>query len=254
MSAMEQKVIEVALLAAVLLLIITTYFITTLFRQHRRLSKWQEARVKAEVDRLEQERNRIATDLHDDIGPSLSGIKLQLEQLEINNEDDKQLLDKSLGQIDDVITNFRTISYNLLPGTLVRSGLQKTVEEFIWKVQQPFLDITFTSAAILLSHEQQLGLFRIIEEIIHNTIKHSRATSLDITITADNNAVRLISTDDGIGFEYSEKAFHYQGIGLLSIQSRVAILKGNLNIKTKTGEGTKFVITIPLINEQHCKK
>lgn len=249
MPAIEQKILEVALLAAMLLLVITTYFIATLFRQHRRLSSWQEARVKAEVNRLEQERERIATDLHDDIGPSLSGIRLQLDQLAISSKEDKLLLKKSLGQIDDVITSFRTISYNLLPATLLRSGLQKAVEEFIFKVEHPFLDITFTTPVIQLSHGQQLGVFRIIQEIIHNTIKHSRATVLDIAVSTDTNALRLISTDDGIGFEYSEKVFHYQGIGLLSIQSRVAILKGNLKIETKTGEGTRFIITIPITNE-----
>lgn len=249
MPAIEQKLLVIALLATVLLLIVTTYFIATLYRQHRRLNRWQEARVKAEVDRLEQERERIATDLHDDIGPSLSGIRLQLDQLEINSEEDKLLLAKSLGQIDDVITGFRKIAYNLLPATLLRSGLQKAVEEFIWKVEHPLLEITFKCPSIDLSQEQQLGLFRIIQEIIHNTAKHSRATLLDIVITADNNALRLISTDNGIGFEYSEKAFHYQGIGLLSIQSRIAILKGNIKIQTKTGEGTKFIITIPITNE-----
>lgn len=248
MPAQEVNSITVVLIAAFILGSILVYFLINFIRQQRKLLLWQKARTKAEIDILEQERKRIATDLHDEIGPLLSAVKLQINHLEIKEEEEQVILSKSTQQIDDVIQKFRNISYNLLPNTLVRKGLVAAVEEFIYKIQPLAVDINFKAEAFKLNSEQEINLFRIIQEIVHNTIKHARAITLTIFIHNQNENLVLHTKDDGIGFDYQETNTQNLGLGLLSLQNRVEILNGHLQVQSAKGEGTEIVITIPQIN------
>jgi len=108
--------------SSTILIAIVVYFLYTFVREQRKIMKWQQARIAAEIETLENERKRIATDLHDEIGPVLSAVKLQINHLEPQEEVEKAILDKSSNQIDFIIQKFRDISYNLLPNTLVRKG------------------------------------------------------------------------------------------------------------------------------------
>lgn len=248
MPTQEVNIVTVVFIAASILSCILVYFLVNFIRQQRKLLAWQKARTKAEIDILEQERKRIATDLHDEIGPLLSAVKLQINHLEIKEEEEQIILFKSTQQIDDVIQKFRTISYNLLPNTLIRKGLVAAVEEFIYKIQPLTVDIKFKAEAFTLEPAQEINLFRVIQEIVHNTIKHARAITLTIFIHNKEGNIVLHTKDDGIGFEYEETNTQNLGLGLLSLQNRVEVLNGNLQIKTGKGEGTQIIISIPQTN------
>lgn len=223
------------------------FFIYSIVRQRHRIWQWQRARIAAAITTLENERKRIASDLHDELGPMLSAIKLQINHLEPVNSAEAAILQKSSSQIDDIITRFREISYNLLPNTLVRKGFLMAMHEFIGKLKDIHkLKILFYSPDFSLTPEREVNLYRVVQEIIQNTIKHAKATQLIIRITQKKQSILLQTCDDGIGFNYSAQKQQITGIGLLSLQSRAQLLGGDLLVHTKPGEGVIFEIEIPL--------
>jgi signal transduction histidine kinase len=244
---MQGDLFNVVLIAAVIVTLIIVFFIISITREHKKVLKWQQARIAAEINTLENERKRIADDLHDELGPLLSAIKLQINHLEPADETENAIIEKSSNQIDAIIQRFREISYNLLPNTLVRKGFIKATEEFIMKLKPVHpLHINFESCFFTLLPEREINLYRILQEIIHNTVKHARATSLNISIAKNNKMLLVKTKDDGIGFNYSEKTQIASGLGLLSIHSRVELLGGQLLVNTQPGSGTVFEIEMPL--------
>lgn len=244
MSMLDFKVV---LIAAILVMVIIIFFIRSIFRQQKIVMKWQQARIAAEINTLEGERKRIAGDLHDELGPVLSAIKLQINHLEPVSDTEAVILKKSSDQIDGVIQRFREISYNLLPNTLVRKGFIKATEELISKLQSLHpLKIEFKSDHFSLPSEKEVNLYRIIQEITQNTIKHARATVLRINVSLKEKTLLFQTQDDGIGFNYNDKIHHPVGVGLLSLQSRAELLGGHLVVNTERGSGASFQIEIPL--------
>lgn len=238
---------NIVFIASIIVAIIITFFIVSVVKQQRIVMKWQQARIAAEINTLEAERKRIAGDLHDELGPMLSAIKLQINHLEPVDETETAVLEKSSSQIDAIIQRFRDISYNLLPNTLVRKGFIKATREFISKLKllHP-LTINFEADPFTLSSEREVSLYRIVQEIIQNTLKHARSTVLNINIYKKDKTILLITKDDGIGFNYKEKSDQANGVGLLSLQSRAELLGGQLIVNTQPGAGTSFEIEIPL--------
>jgi two-component system, NarL family, sensor kinase len=238
---------NVVYIATIIVGIIILFFVYSIITQQKKVVAWQQARIAAEINTLEAERKRIAGDLHDEIGPLLSAIKLQINHIEPSDETETIVLEKSSSQIDNIIQRFREISYDLLPNTLVRKGFIKATEEFIGRLKiLQRLQINFTADEFSLPAAQEINLYRIVQEIIQNTIKHSRATFLHIQIIKKEKAIFLQTKDDGIGFNYNEKSLEAKGIGLLSLQSRAQLLGGQLEVITQPGSGTIFQLEIPL--------
>lgn len=238
---------NVVVIAAAIVAVIIAFFVFSVVREHKKVLKWQQARIRAEINTLESERKRIAGDLHDELGPMLSAIKLQINHLEPHDATETAVLQKSSEQIDSVIQRFREISYDLLPNTLVRKGFIRATEEFIGKLRMLHpLQIVFTTCDFSLSPERELNLYRIVQEIIHNTIKHARANTLNIYIRKNGKTILLQTLDDGIGFNFTEKTQIAEGLGLLSLHSRVEILGGKLTLLSQPGSGTSFEIELPL--------
>jgi signal transduction histidine kinase len=243
----NQQLYKIILTGAGILLAVLAYFIIAVIRQQRKVYKWQQARIAAEITILENERRRIAADFHDELGPILSAVRLQVNHLEPADETEKIVLDKSSSQIDEVIKRFREISYNLLPNTLVRKGLVTAIEEYAAKMQNTNgLQISFTGSIDRMDADKEVNIYRIIQEVVHNTIKHARATKLAILFSIDNGQLVLKTKDDGVGFNYNEMEAKGGGLGLLNLQSRVDVLNGNLIVNTQPGKGTEFIIQIPV--------
>jgi signal transduction histidine kinase len=249
MYSAQKEIYSIVIAASIFLSVIIFYMIYTFGKQHRKIAAWQEARIKAEIDTLENERKRIAADLHDDIGPMLSSIKLHVNHIEPVNEEEKIIIEKSGKLMDDVINRFREIAYDLLPNTLIRKGLIRAIIEFIGKINEAYsLKINFTcDENIPLSASSELNLYRIVQEITHNAIKHAQATSLNINLQKQDNEIIFTAADNGKGFSYDEQTLKSAGgLGLLNIQNRVTLLNGKLTIKSANLKGTNYMIVIPL--------
>jgi two-component system, NarL family, sensor kinase len=250
MPTQNKELIITLVISAILLVVILSYFIYTIIKEHRKVSAWQQERIKAEIQTLEGERKRIAGDLHDELGPLLSAIKMQMNHIEPNTDEEKNLMQKNNGQIDMVMKRFREISYDLMPNTLVRRGVIKASEEFVNRLSGlNGMKIKIEhSGDIKLNPDQELNLFRMVQEISHNALKHSKASLLTFNIQKQNKFVHFSSTDNGTGFEYQEKSSTSKGLGLMNLQSRAEILGSSLNVETAPGKGTKYSIQIPIVN------
>jgi signal transduction histidine kinase len=248
MEASENNFFSAILIIAILIGVVLVYFIITIVRYHRRYINLQKERIHAEIIIQENERKRIATDLHDSIGPLLSSVKLQINSIDVANAEDQRVINNAGKHLDEIIGSMREISYNLLPNTLQRKGLTEAMREFISNIKNRHsTNINlYLKNDIALVPEKEIHVFRIIQEIIHNTIKHAQAKNLQLGFGTENGELLILTKDDGKGFDVEKSRKNIEGFGLKSIESRVDILKGYLNIQSGVGDGTSYFIKVPL--------
>ncbi|HEY9178495.1 MAG TPA: sensor histidine kinase [Flavipsychrobacter sp.] len=250
MHTSEEKFYTAVIVAAIALGIIILVFIATMIRHQRRNAWLNKMRIRAEINTLEKERKRIAGDLHDELGPILSAVRIQINHLQHQTEEDQKIIAFANKHIDDAIAKTREISYNLLPSTLVRKGLVKAVHEYISKLSETHeLHITFISPDMELPAEMSINIYRIIQEIIHNTIKHAEAAQLIISLQKNNNKLVLLTADDGKGFDYDKHVENNNGLGLTNLQSRAEVMSARFNFRSVPGYGSQYVIDIPIKEE-----
>ena len=238
---MNDAIYIIAFIGAFLAIIIT-FFIITMLRHHRRYVKLQKERMLNEIAILENERKRMAYDLHDGLGPMLSAIKLNINSIETNTDEDKVIIQKASNHIDDAIKNMRSISYNLLPVTLERKGLFEALREFIeYSSAKSKLPIQlFLKHQVEVPKEKEIHIFRILQEIIHNTIKHAQAKNLYIGFGYEEDRIVIFAKDDGIGFDVAKIKETSGGLGLKSIESRADILNCLVLNESSPGKGTTW--------------
>src|ERR1700722_18553201 len=128
---MENKILYTTVLVSMIIAIIIIYFFVSIIRYHRRYMKLQRERIFAEITIRENERKRIAGDLHDSLGPLLSAVKLNISSGDVLHPEDKEVLEKTGKYLDEIIGSMRRISYDLLPNTLERRGLVEAIREFV---------------------------------------------------------------------------------------------------------------------------
>jgi len=249
MDTQETKVYVAALIAAGVLGVILLYFIFTVVRQHRRAQQFSREKIKAEVLTLERERKRIASDLHDDLGPLLSAIKFKINAVDLGSEEDKDLIEGASLHIDDTLAHIRSISFDLMPSALQRKGIVAAVKEFIPKIEGlTSLKVFFRHSELpVLPDEMAINLYRVILEIINNTVKHSEATQLNLELSYSDKKIILLTADNGKGFDYEDRHDSKDGLGLRNLSSRTEIMNGELLIETKHGHGVKYSLEIPFI-------
>ena len=250
MYAREISIFTAIIIACVLLGVIITYFIIIIIRTQRRNQALYKSKILAEITTLEKERARIATDLHDELGPYLSVTKFRINALEVSTEEDNEHLIKINEHIDLIIHRMREIAADLMPMTLLRKGLTYGIQEFVDNISKPSgLHILFYSAGNEeFSSTMRIHLYRIIQEIVHNTVKHAKATELHIELKLENKMIVLLTRDNGYGFDYKTLIREKQGVGLRSMLNRVEVMGGEMFIESDRKKGTKYTFEIPLIN------
>jgi signal transduction histidine kinase len=245
---MGNDIFHTTVIIGLLIAIIIIFFIISIVRYHRRYIRLQRERIYAEITIQENERRRIANDLHDSLGPVLSSVKLQINSISISDPEDQQIINKAGRHLDEIIASIREISYNLLPNTLQRKGLSEAVREFIGHINSKHvLNIRFYQVKdILIPSEKEIHLFRMIQEIVQNTLKHAKAKDLQIALGEENRNVLILTKDDGIGFDIERARKETTGLGLKSIESRAEILQGVISLESAPGQGTSYFVKIPL--------
>ena len=245
---MGEKILSATIVIGLLLAIAIIFFIISIVRYHRRYIQLQRKRIFAEITIQENERRRIATDLHDSLGPLLSTVKLHINSITVNDAQDQQIINKAGKHLDEIISSIREISYNLLPNTLQRKGLSEAVREFIGHINSKHvLNIRFyPMKEIVIPPEKEIHIFRMIQEIVQNTLKHAKAKDLQIALGEENRNVLILTKDDGVGFDIEKARKETTGLGLRSIESRAEILRGVINMESIPGQGTNYFVKIPL--------
>jgi two-component system, NarL family, sensor kinase len=247
----KRKNILVASSVGGFVLIVLVLFLFYNRQQLKKQNLLQKELTGAVVKGQDEERKRIAKDLHDGLGTLLSTARINVNTLEdkipVGNEN-KKLFDNALQIIDKLNSEVRYIAQNLMPETLNEFGLVAAVEELIDAINRTGkLKITFKHYELSNELEKQLeiNLYRIIQEIVNNTIKHSKATQLSIELVQHEDSIVLLTEDNGIGFNTENKS--QTGMGIKNIQARLNVFNGTLHIDSNPNNGTITTIEIPLL-------
>ncbi|MEL6729543.1 MAG: tetratricopeptide repeat protein [Bacteroidota bacterium] len=215
------------------------------------LQKEHEAQnLRSVITGEEQERKRIARDLHDGIGPLLASIKMLFQAVQNEKPEIKQVehYQKANQLLDQASQEVREISHNMMPGTLEHLGLQDAMRDLCTLFRHSYqIEVDFMTHGEDegLDHPTKVTVYRITQELLRNIAKHAEAEEVIVQLIIEDNMLQLTVEDDGKGFEL-DKESKLKGIGLQSIQSRTVYLKGNLDIHTQVGKGTAIYVEIPL--------
>ena len=208
--------------------------------------------LNAVIETEENERKRFATDLHDSIGPLLSSINLYLSALAKSKLSDRneKIITASREIVNETLVNIKEISNNLSPHVLNDFGLVNAIHSFINQINlSKSINITLDSKNLegRLNQQVEVVIYRVVTELINNTIKHAGASNIQITLSKENNSLNLIYIDDGKGFNPQEISIETSGMGLYNILSRIRSLNGTHNIQStpETG-GMMAVVTVNL--------
>jgi len=204
----------------------------------------------------ENERHRIASELHDSLGQNMLIIKNEVHQLSESSGTVNEFSGK-LNEISDLtlesIREVREIAYNLHPHQLERLGLRKAIESVISKVDKSSeirFETNIDAIDNLFSKEAEINLYRIIQESVNNVVKHSEAKNTLLNVNLIKDELQIIVSDDGKGYKVNgfDNSNTDNGLGIRGIVERVNLLKGNLKINSELGEGTSIRIILPIKN------
>ncbi len=255
----KRKIINYILIGSALLFAILTVLGYRNYRQKQKLQQQRIAELETQQQLTateavlkgeEQERTRLARDLHDGLGGMLSGIKYSLNTMKGNlimTPDNAQAFERSMDMLDSSIQEMRRVAHNMMPEALVKFGLDTALKDFCTDINK--------TGAINLSC-QTLGLdegtidqltsvtiYRIVQELINNTMKHAAAKNAIIQISKNENLISITVEDDGKGFDTSILNAS-KGIGWMSIKNRVEFLKGKLDVQSAKESGTSVHIEL----------
>ena len=226
---------------SIIALLLTTVFFIVLLYQRNKMAKIR--RQKA----LEEERNRISRDLHDNLGTQLSTVRMFVHS--IKNKGSQEIaakVDDSITLLDNSINELRTIMHEMSSSVLIEKGYLLATEEMVNKINELHLiNFTLTSTKmdkrfdVKIEHE----LYRVTQELINNTIKYSNAKNVSIDLILRNNVLVLMYEDDGIGYDVSTVK---RGNGLHNIESRIQSLEGTVDFDSMPNSGARAIIEIPV--------
>jgi signal transduction histidine kinase len=213
-------------------------------------ARQQEEILRNTISAQENERKRIAQDLHDEVGAMLSVVKLNVGRIEKKTEEPvaKELAAETKSYLDEVITQVRRISRSLLPPSLEKLGLYFAFEELAnWVNKSEQLKIVCWKGGeqFRFDNKKELAIFRIVQELLNNAIKHSEATVIYINSRFSPNKNLMISvTDNGKGFYLKEKT--NAGLGLKNLESRSQIMDAKFKMKSTPGKGTTAIVYLSI--------
>ena len=232
------------------------------YRNYSHRKKLQQARIEeletekkltateAVLKGEEQERTRLAKDLHDGLGGMLSGIKYSFQTMKGNlvmTPDNAQAFERSMDMLDSSIKEMRRVAHNMMPEALVKFGLDTALKDFCNDINQSgALELTYQSIGLentAIEQTTAITLYRIVQELINNTMKHASAKTAIVQVTKTDENISITVEDDGKGFDPAILK-QARGIGWSNIQSRVEYLKGKLDVQSEPGKGTSVLIEI----------
>jgi two-component system, NarL family, sensor kinase len=204
--------------------------------------------MKVLLEGQDSERKRIAEDLHDGLGGMLAQLKLGIST--VFQKVSSQITSTQLTQIKDLIEDacreVRNISDNLQPATLERFGLIVALQDYIQKVstsENPHFSFQAIGNDQSIPADQQLMIFRTVQEAINNALKHARATEIFVQMHIDEHNLIVEVEDNGSGFDFAR---HSEGMGLKNLEMRAKYLKASLHVQSKSREGTNVLLHVPL--------
>ena len=210
----------------------------------------QKKMLEAILESQENERRRVAGDLHDSIGAMLSTIRVSLLTYAKKTPSGEQGILESKKMLDDTIDSVRKISRDLMPGTLEKFGLSQAVNEMCERFQTTTgLPIAFEEIGetLPLGKTRELMIFRIIQELLNNALKHAEATAIKI-VFVNGDQLEVVVEDNGKGFNAEEHKFDRtpgKGLGLFNIENRARLAGAIVEFLVPPTQGSKIIIKVP---------
>lgn len=241
-------------LALLLGLLGVSYYLRSRLKQRTRIQQTimdqQALATRAVIEAEEEERQRIARDLHDGVGQMMSAARMNLSAFEsdsrFSDQEQQHSLERIIGLVDESCREIRSVSHNMMPNALLKNNLSTAVRDFIDKIDKKTLQIHLYTEGLdeRLDTNVETVLYRVIQEAVNNVIKHAKASSLDISIVRDADGISATIEDNGSGFDSKDP--RSGGIGLKNIQTRVDYLKGHVDFDSAPGRGTVVSLQVPV--------
>ena len=261
----KQKTLIYSLIAGFLVVALLGFLGYRNLSNHRKIAEQQVILKEIEVQQLQQERQlvatnsilkgqedertRVARDLHDGLGGLLTGIKLTLNKVKGNvilPESGALAFTRALSQLDSAINEMRRVAHSMMPEALVRYGLPDALSDFCSDLNesgQMKVRLQLLGMDERLDSSVEVVLYRIVQELLNNVLKHAQATEAYVQITRTGTTLSLTVEDNGKGFDIGQLNQN-KGAGMRNIENRVAYLNGKMDIQSKPNEGTSVYIEL----------
>lgn len=253
----ENEILVAITVGVVIMLLLSMAFILFFYFSQKKFQTQQLKAQEKEIEHQEQllfssiqaqenERERIARELHDEVGSKLNIINLGIHRV-IKSKEEGSLNDETVTELFDVIGNTidatRNIAHDLLPPTLERFGIQVALEELCENYQKTTgVNVYFEvcqDEAPLKDNKIALNVFRVTQELMSNTFKYANANSVELKLWMEKSQIRLTYSDNGKGFDLKNKNYQ-MGLGLQNIESRMRMIDADYNFESSKGKGMFF--------------
>jgi signal transduction histidine kinase len=233
----------------ILLMLVAGFFY---YKQNK--LKQRNIAMQAIIAAEESERQRIAQDLHDSVSQIISAAKINLSvigsELPFINEEQRSRFEKAINLVDYGFKEVRTISHNMKPWALHKTGLAQVIKQFIENIGNNNIAINFFSRGFDAPFDDttEIILYRVLQESVNNVMKHAHADRLDISLIRSDENISLTIEDNGRGFDTTNPDI-FKGMGLNNLRSRINFLKGKVEFDSQVNKGTLVSIYIPLTSK-----
>jgi two-component system, NarL family, sensor kinase len=254
----DEIILSIAITTAVVLLlaVFIVFFIFQLQRRKQKhraekqllQSQYQQDLLRTQLEIQEQTLKTIGEEIHDNIGQVLSLVKLNLNTLNNLPDAAQQKADTTKELVSKVISDLRQLSRSLHGDKIGEIGLKEAIEgqlRIIENSGQFAAKLTVAGTERPLEPQQEMVLYRMVQEILNNAVKHSKATQLNVALLYEPGEFTLTITDNGIGFDASKLEASKTGIGLKNIYNRAALIGAVLKVNSSPGNGTIVSIILP---------
>ena len=222
-------------------------------QQIKRLEKEKQLEAtEAILNGQEEERSRIAKDLHDGLGGLLSGVKYSLSNMKENvllSSENALSFERTIDMLDSGIKELRRVSHNMMPENLVKFGLDTALKDYCSAITKTkALQVSYSSFGMeefQANTNISVTVYRVIQELINNTMKHAGATASIVQLSKDEHKLHITVEDNGKGFDV-KNITAFKGAGWTNIQNRITYLKGKIDVDSSEQNGTSVIIEIPL--------
>lgn len=248
MQSIDKQLVIGVIISLVVIVSLLIFIVAVILLYQRKIREKQQSIFQSVIDAEEKERNRIAKDLHDSLGASLSAVKLYFESL-MPNISDKEKSELVYNMLDDACNEVRSISHQMMPQVLLNEGLYVAIRQFCAPLMQlPNLKFELN---ILGSERRppkpstELMIYRILQEVINNAIKHSNASHIIVQVIQSNNELIMSVEDNGIGLSFDLDS-KFNTLGISNLKSRVNYLNGKIIFENNDEKGLLAIIRIPI--------
>ena len=250
MPAEYENLFTMIIIGSCITLLLVAFLISFVYMYHQRQHKFQQTLLQTRLEIQEETFRNISQEIHDNIGQSLSFVKLNLNTIDDASTVTKEKITESKNLLTKTIADLRDIARSLNPDFISELGLYGAIQQqlqLLEKTGEYKTAFTVNGEAYKSDQQRELVVFRIVQELLNNTVKHAAANEVSITMDYQTDQLIITVHDNGKGFDTAamQSVQNNNGLGLRNMLSRMTLIKGFITINSKLFEGTTAVIELP---------